>query len=211
MSSTKKEARPASYGVGAMALAVLAPVAPGAEPDIRDIRGPISIPSVVHVLLLAGGALLIALALASATYWLVRRLRRIRVKTASELALERLERARGLARDGRAADLGEELSETIREYLQARFDLRAAYHTTEEFLHESLEAHDGVVAAHRDLLGEFLRACDLAKFARFALDVEHMQAMVDAAESFVRATAAPPPAAVVRTEVQPTVAQEART
>jgi hypothetical protein len=175
-------------------LAAAAPTLPPAAQDIRDIRGPIAIPSVWPVLLMVAGGILLLAALGAATYWLVRRIRKIRTKTVDELALERLERARALARDGRVAELAVELSDAVCEYVEARFQLRAAYRTTEEFLHDLLTMKGSPVAAHRDRLGEFLGACDLAKFARFALDVEQMQAMIDAAQAFVKSTCVQPDA-----------------
>jgi hypothetical protein len=159
-----------------------------AQPDIHDIRGPIDIPAVWPVLLVIVAAVVGAALLGLAIFWIVRRLRRGHVKTAAELAIERLERARDLAQEGRAAELAAELSDAVRVYIEARFELRAAHRTTEEFLHELLANAKSPVAAHRDTLGEFLGACDLAKFARFALGVERMKAMIDAAIVFVHAT-----------------------
>jgi hypothetical protein len=95
--------------------------------------------------------------------------------------------------------------------VQARFELRAPHRTTEEFLHELLSARESPVAAHSASLGEFLAACDLAKFARFAIDPEHMLAMIDAAESFVRATGAPPAAEIRRLDSTAGHVEEART
>ncbi len=194
----------------ALSMAAAAPVT-ASPSDIRDIRGPIAIPTIWPTVLMIAGALALALLLGAAAYWIVRRVRKARIKTAAELALERLERARSLAREGRAPELAAELSDAVREYIQSRFDLRAPHRTTEEFLHDLLDARQSPVAAHRDTLAEFLGACDLAKFARFAIDVEHMQAMLDAAESFVRATDAPKPAER-RPTLPPSIApQEVRT
>jgi len=188
--------------------AALAPAAAGARPDIRDIRGPIEIPTVWPTVLMIAGAAALAVLLGVLIYWLVRRMRKARIKTPAEIALQRLERARALAREGQAMKLADELSDAVREYIQARFELRAPHRTTEEFLHELLSARQSPVAAHREALGEFLGACDLAKFARFTIDVEHMNAMLDAAESFVRTTAAPAPAPPRDRDSGPLVTQE---
>lgn len=156
--------------------------------DIRDIRGPIAIPSVWPTLLLVAGIVAGVLLLAVAAYAIVRRVRRARVKTPAQIALARLEEARSLATEGHAAELGEAISTTVRTYIEARFDLRAPKRTTEEFLHDLAAANESPVAQHRDELAQFLGACDLAQFARFAIDVEHQFAMIDAAAAFVRAT-----------------------
>jgi hypothetical protein len=173
------------------ALATLAPVS-GAEPDIRDIRGPIHIPPVWLGLLAAVAAAALLLAVGAAAYWLVRRLRRGRVKSAAELALDRLERARALAQEGHAAELAAEASDAVREYIEACFAVRAAHRSTEEFLHDLLEGGVSAIAAHRQALGDFLVACDLAKFARFDIPIHRMGAMIDAAQIFVRTTSGPP-------------------
>jgi hypothetical protein len=41
------------------------------------------------------------------------------------------------------------------------------------------------LAHHRDSLADFLRHCDLAKFARWSLSVSQMEAMLDSAKAFV--------------------------
>jgi hypothetical protein len=156
--------------------------------DIRDIRGPIVIPSVWPTVLLVAGVIATALLLGLVAYAVVRHFRRSRVKTPAQVALARLEQARALARDGHAAELGEAISDTVRAYIEARFDLCAPKRTTEEFLHDLASASESPVAQHRDALSAFLGACDLAKFARFAIDLEHQLALIDAAAGFVRST-----------------------
>jgi len=58
------------------------------------------------------------------------------------------------------------VSDTIRFYLEERFDLRAPERTTEEFLYE-LQATNLLTADQKRSLGEFLQRCDLVKFARY--------------------------------------------
>jgi hypothetical protein len=171
-----------------LAPALAATSTAAAAQDIRDIRGPIAIPSVWPTLLVVAGVLASALLLVIVVYAVVRRFQRSRVKTPAQIALARLEQARALATEGHAAELGAAISDTVRAYIEARFDLRAPKRTTEEFLHELASASETPVARQRDALGAFLGACDLAKFARFAIDVEHQLAMIDAAAGFVRAT-----------------------
>jgi hypothetical protein len=172
----------------ALAPALAATGNAAAAQDIRDIRGPIAIPSVWPTLLFVAGAVAAALVLALVVYAIVRRVRRSRVKTPAQIALGRLEQARALAEEGHAAELGEAISDTVRAYIEARFELRAPTRTTEEFLHELASTSESPVARQREALGAFLGACDLAKFARFAIDLEHQLAMIDAAVAFVRAT-----------------------
>ena len=58
------------------------------------------------------------------------------------------------------------VSDTIRVYLEERFDFHAPERTTEEFLHE-LQGTDLLSAEQKEKLGEFLERCDLVKFAKY--------------------------------------------
>jgi hypothetical protein len=58
------------------------------------------------------------------------------------------------------------VSDTIRFYLEERFNFRAPERTTEEFLHE-LRGTNLLLPDQKETLGEFLRRCDLVKFARY--------------------------------------------
>jgi hypothetical protein len=58
------------------------------------------------------------------------------------------------------------VSDTLRVYLEERFTFRAPERTTEEFLHE-LQATDRLLPDQKESLGEFLKQCDLVKFARY--------------------------------------------
>ncbi len=58
------------------------------------------------------------------------------------------------------------VSDTIRWYLEERFQFRAPERTTEEFLHE-LQGTDLLLPDQKLSLGEFLQRCDLVKFARY--------------------------------------------
>jgi hypothetical protein len=58
------------------------------------------------------------------------------------------------------------VSDTIRFYLEERFDFRAPERTTEEFLYE-LQTTDRLMAEQKEKLGEFLESCDLVKFAKY--------------------------------------------
>lgn len=58
------------------------------------------------------------------------------------------------------------VSDTIRYYLEERFDFRAPERTTEEFLYE-LKKTELLLPDQKESLGEFLKSCDLVKFARY--------------------------------------------
>lgn len=79
----------------------------------------------------------------------------------------------------------------VRAYVEARFNVLATHLTTTEFLRDCLAQVGSALQAHEQSLGDFLRYCDLAKFARWSLDAEQMQAMLASARHFVESTAAP--------------------
>jgi hypothetical protein len=58
------------------------------------------------------------------------------------------------------------VSDTIRLYLEERFNFHAPERTTEEFLHE-LQRTDLLTLDQKNSLSEFLSRCDLVKFARY--------------------------------------------
>ena len=58
------------------------------------------------------------------------------------------------------------VSDTVRLYLEERFDFRAPERTTEEFLRE-LSATDLLADEQKESLGRFLESCDLVKFAKY--------------------------------------------
>lgn len=162
--------------------------------DIRDIRGPIAIPYpwLLPLLAVAIGAVL------GLVLWAVLRRRRRPAAPpppipADVLALQRLERARALMEPPRAREFGAAVSEAVRLYIEARFDERAAHRTTEEFLHDLLGRAGSLLSRHAPLLDDFLRHCDLAKFARHPLSVSEMQAMHRSAVTFVQETCPPAP------------------
>jgi hypothetical protein len=185
-----------STAAGAVAFVLLAAPhgafgagSPSALTDIHDIRGPIMIPY-WWIRPAIAVAVLAALGLGFVAYRLLRNRVRPRAKTAAEAAMERIERARGLIAAGRAADFSAELSDAVREYIEARFVLPAAHKTTEEFLHDLLASKSSPIVGHCEALADFLSCCDLAKFARFALGAEQMATMITVAIRFVETTEA---------------------
>lgn len=164
-----------------------APAVPAAAMDIQPIRPPVFIPSGwvwIWVLL----ALLI---LGSVVWWWWKR----RHKKAAEVAVvqippeirarEKLQQA--LALMGQPKPFTIFVSDAARVYLEERFDLRAPERTTEEFLSE-LQASHKLSGPHKTLLADFLRQCDLVKFARYEPGQSELQALHDAALRLVDET-----------------------
>jgi hypothetical protein len=178
--------------------ATIAPTATAtndANEDIRDIRPPIHIPYGWLWAAYAAGALALA-GMAFAGWRLYRRHRQSRRKLLYELTLDELEAARALMAPLKGYQFSIAVSEIIRNYIERRFDVRAAHRTTEEFLHDVLTESHTALTARQPLLAEFLEHCDLAKFARWQLSVTQMEAMHLSACTFVIETGKPTEPAV---------------
>ena len=154
--------------------------------DIRDIRGPKAIfPLALVLVLLAGAALL---ALGGFILWHRRRRRQSRALRYFEIALQRLEKLRELMHPGSVREFSSAISDTVRRYIEAGFEVTATHQTTEEFLHDILKHENSPLARHRSLLDEFLRQCDLAKFAGMSLSMDNMESLYRSAHSFIVGT-----------------------
>lgn len=162
----------------------------GPAEDIRDIRGPRDIPDPWSWARYGAWAALALVILYAA--WRMFGRRKERAKSAHERAFEALERARGLMQPENARAFSFEVSAVVRRYIEERFEVRSTQQTTAEFLRWVSERPAGPLAAQRTLLAEFLRNCDLVKFARFGLTQAEMAAMFDSAWQFVDATKAVP-------------------
>ncbi|MCE0497890.1 MAG: hypothetical protein LV481_08100 [Methylacidiphilales bacterium] len=109
-------------------------------------------------------------------------------KSAYELTLENLEKARALLSVENPMPYAVFISETIRSYLSQRFRTPSTRRTTEEFLRLMESDRDTPLAAYRDLLRDFLRACDLVKFGRYQPDLPELEQVHQRAFTFVTAT-----------------------
>jgi hypothetical protein len=135
--------------------------------DIRDIKPPVEIPSGWEWLWWVLAALAtIAVAVMIWRWWQKRR-SQIPVEPpvpAHVRAKQKLQEA--LALITRPEPFCVLVSDTIRVYLEKRFNFRAPERTTEEFLRE-LQGTDLLSAEQKEKLGEFLERCDLVKFAKY--------------------------------------------
>jgi hypothetical protein len=162
-----------------------APVVP--EEDILDIRGPIHIPAPYPWAAWAMGSLAISGVALGA--WALLRSRHRRLPY--ELALEDLAQLRPLMQPENAHAFSLAVSGIVRLFIEDCLSVRAAHRTTHEFLRDLLKLPDGVLSEYRGALEDFLTHCDLAKFARWALTVPQMEAMLASASAFVVAVGKP--------------------
>jgi hypothetical protein len=165
-------------------------IAKAAE-DIRDIRGPKSLPAASWSVIVVGAVLLVALCIAYAIWRRRRRGTPRRTLILLEQTLERLEGTKSLMQPATAREFGIAASEVIRDYIEKRFNVIATQRTTEEFLQTLLQNSNEALAHHRSLLGEFLQQCDFVKFAGAALAVADMEALFQSARGFVLETGQP--------------------
>jgi hypothetical protein len=135
--------------------------------DIRDIKPPVEIPNGWEWLWWTLGTLAVAAILFALWKWWQKRRLQIPVKPpvpAHIRAKQKLQEA--LALITRPEPFCVLVSDTIRLYLEERFNFRAPERTTEEFLHE-LQDTNLLAAEQKEKLGEFLERCDLVKFAKY--------------------------------------------
>jgi hypothetical protein len=139
----------------------------GAAADIRDIKPPVEIPSGWEWLWWTLGAL----ALVAILYALWRYLRKRQEQVAlvppvpAHLrAKQKLHAALALIAQPKPFCIA--VSDTLRVYLEERFEFHAPERTTEEFLYE-LQETNRLTRDQKDSLGDFLQRCDLVKFAKY--------------------------------------------
>jgi len=169
------------------------------DEDIRDIKGPVPIPAGWTWLAWTLGALAVALA----AFFLVRRwLRKRRTVAAPQVIIPPHVRAR--ARLNAALRLLYEpkpfcieVSDTVRWYLEERFEYRAPERTTDEFL-EELQSSPLLSLSQKQSLADFLCRCDLVKFARYEPTELELRSLHDGALRLVEETA---PTAMARPRV----------
>lgn len=172
----------------AVRVRVEAVIPPGEKsPALRDIVPPQSLPTYLH--LWVGGAAGLALLLGlfgGWLYWRKRATTPVVVLTAQELALRDLEElvhSRYLSA-GQVKEFYLALSDVLRQYIENRFHLAAPERTTEEFL-EELRSHPVLNQEHTHLLREFLRHCDMVKFARHTPVRDEINASVESCREFI--------------------------
>lgn len=159
----------------------------GAAKDIKDIKGPISFFEMNWVYAALPVAILTVCVLAFIIYKKIKTKSSVRLP--HELALEELKTAKGLlSRSGiNVKEYYGRVSDCVRRYIEASFKIRAPEMTTEEFL---LSAKDSASLApgQKDLLREFLRSCDLVKFAKYAPESDEIESIFVNAVKFIEET-----------------------
>jgi hypothetical protein len=155
-------------------------------PDIHDIRPPYLIPQDWRVPALIGTAVILALLLAWFGWrWLKSRRPQL---TLVQRTLLRLDATRPLMEGADARAFSVAVSDIVRGYVEERFNVQATQRTTPEFLRDWLTQVGSALQAQEQSLSEFLKFCDLAKFARWSLNGQEMQGLLASARQFVEAS-----------------------
>jgi hypothetical protein len=162
--------------------------------EIDDIRPPFFFLRSWFWLWVALGALAL-IALLFFLWRMFKPNRQLSAKSAYELALEKLEKARTLLREEEPMPYALAVSEAVRTYLGQRFQQPSTRRTTEEFLRQMERDRATPLAEHRDFLRSFLTACDLVKFGRYHPKLAELEEVHGRAHTFVLATKPEPAAA----------------
>jgi hypothetical protein len=176
------------------------------QEEILDIRPPLFFLHSWWPWILGALALLAWVGLILLVWRLVSRHKVPNARTAYALAMEKLEKARALMREDEPAPYAVAVSETIRTYLSQRFHSPSDRRTTEEFLRQMQQDTATPLAEHAELLGAFLRSCDLVKFARYQPTMAELEEVQQRAVNFVTATKPVPVAENAKAPLTPAAA-----
>jgi uncharacterized protein YneF (UPF0154 family) len=163
-----------------------------AELKIADIEGVVEMPAKASYWWI-WALCIVAIAAGVVTWFILRRKRTkeiIRIfKPAHEIAYNRLLALVGqkLVEAGKIKEFYEQISDILRHYIEHRFNLHAPERTTEEFLAE-LPATNVLSETDQDRLAEFLRHCDMVKFAKYSPTTEQIQKTFDLVKDFIETT-----------------------
>jgi len=156
--------------------------------DLRDIKPPVEIPSGWAWVWWGLTALAAAALLFRAwRYWQKRRSELPPVPVIPPHVRAKRKLREALALIGQPREFCILVSDTIRWYLEERFTFRAPERTTEEFLYE-LRQTNLLTGEQKDSLGEFLKRCDLVKFARYEPGEPELHDLHDSALRLVEET-----------------------
>lgn len=134
---------------------------------LRDIKPPVEIPSGWEwAFWLIGTLIVVALAYWVWRYWKTKKALVPAVPPVPVHIRARQKLAEALALISQPKEFCIAVSDTLRWYLEERFDFRAPERTTEEFLNE-LHGTTLLTAAQKQSLVDFLNRCDLVKFAKY--------------------------------------------
>lgn len=154
--------------------------------DIKDIKGPLHFFEIRWIIITGILLILVSCAAIFIIYRVTKRA--FPPKLPHESALEELEAIKGeFAHTKNIKEYYVGISDCVRRYIERVFKVKAPEMTTEEFL-DSLKDSKDLAIHHKDLLKEFLSACDLVKFAKYDPGREETEAVLTTAKGFIEET-----------------------
>jgi hypothetical protein len=156
-------------------------------PGIRDIRPPLDVFPYPMWMVVTAGALALAV-LAGITTAIVMRAKRRPpppLPSRREIALRALKQAEADLMTTEPYAFSIRVSDILRQFVSAQFNLHATEQTSPEFLAEAARTPHFTLADKR-LLGDFLEKCDLIKFARVAATTTESRELLEQAVGFVK-------------------------
>jgi hypothetical protein len=166
--------------------------APAAEEDIRGPKPLVEIPRsekspVMLWLSLGASALLLGLAV---VLWKKQSAKQ-KLKSPREIAMASLSQL-DANREGLAAEVfANRVAQTVRQYIAEHFGIAAPRRTTEEFFQDLTKQENSPIIGESDHLKQFLKSCDLAKFAGSSLNSKQRDELLQAARGFILTAATP--------------------
>jgi hypothetical protein len=158
--------------------------------DIHDIKGPIPVSDTPRFLIPAIVAFALCIIAALLFFFLKRRRRpKPDVFLPDVIALAELDRARSLMESPLV--YAERISTILRQYIEARFQIRSTRQTTREFfsrLKNGTTIAEVDIKNHAGDLQECMEQCDIAKFAHGTPNQERMVGMDRAVRNFIETT-----------------------
>ena len=162
-----------------------------AQDQMYDIRGPILIPDSNRILWWIAAVLLAILLLALFFFFWKRRSRKQKAILAHETALRELDRAGPLIEEQNINAFITLIDQTLRRYIEQRFNIFARRQTTREFIHGLAEDREDVPAPlteNSENLKTWLQHCDLVKFAKHEPTVAESETTVSICREFIEKT-----------------------
>jgi hypothetical protein len=183
-------------GVGTLASGQTTSLSQGGGADLSKLRDITGIertvaPPASSIWRVAAALAVAILALLALSTWGIRRLQGRPQPPLSfrQRALDELERLGEFETlgGGTAEAYHTRLSDIVRHYLQARFHIPATQRTNEEFF-GLLRMGETLTPEQREVLGQFLKRCDMAKFAAARFTASECETTRCLARQFVEAT-----------------------
>lgn len=158
-------------------------------PDIKDVKGVLGYFEINWFMVVA---VLIIFAVIAGIIIFKFRKKPAPVRLPHETALEELEAIRGnFIKNSDVKEYYAGISDCVRRYIERLFKLKAPEMTTEEFL-SSLRGSAALSLIlsldQKDLLKDFLNACDLVKFAKYNPVKGEMEMIFELAKKFIEET-----------------------